>query len=275
MIAENNSDDNRPQCLSDLGLFGLPELSDRDFACVLLPDLDYDAQLIAVHNLLRRHKDSDQALTDEIRRIEEHARKTKGLRNEHLANEWLDRLHASVYQDAAHSMAAVGMLAPLMESIFYQAFQATRYHLSATVDPQRDHQRWQQPAEDQWDCHFVWKSGRRSTNLVEGILQLADAAELSPYLPNDLKFTLQALFEYRNKMFHYGFEWPIGERQRFATRIDTSGWPIDWFAKATMGGDPWIFYLTDTFTSHCMDAIGSIIEGIGAFAREKLGGERK
>ncbi len=274
MIAENNSANNRPQD-NYIEVMGLSELSDRDFACVLLPDLDYDAQLVAVRNLLRRHKDFDQTFTDEIRQIDQLARRTRGRRNEYLVDEWLDRLHASVYQDAAHSMAAVGMLAPLMESIFYQAFQAARHHFSATVDPPRDHQRWQQPSESQWNCHFVWKSGRRSTNLVEGILQLAEAVELSPYLPSDLKFTLQALFEYRNKMFHYGFEWPTEERQRFATRIDTSGWPIDWFAKATTGGEPWIFYLTDTFTSHCLDTIDSIIEGMGAFAREKLGGERK
>lgn len=253
----------------------MPKLSDRDLACVLLPDLDYDAQLLAVHNLLRRHKGFSQDFSDEIRLLEEHARQAKGLHNERLVDEWADRVHASVYQDAAHSMAAVGMLAPLIESIFYQAFQATRHHLSTTVNPASEHQRWQQPAEDQWDCHFVWKSGRRSTNLVEGILQLAEAVELSPYLPNDLRFTLQALFEYMNKMFHCGFEWPVEERQRFAARIDTSGWPADWFAKATTGEEPWIFYLTDTYTSHCLDTIDSIIVGMGAFAREKLSGNDK
>ena len=270
MLAENNPDDSLPQCLSDLGFSGLHELSDRDFACVLLPDLDYDAQLAAVRNLFRRHHEFDQTFTDDIRQIEQHARQAKGLRNERLVNEWIVRINASVYQMAAHSMAAVGMLAPLMESIFYQAFQAARLLLSATVNPECDHYRWQRPAEDQWDCHFVWKHGRRSTNLVEGIMQLSDAVELSPYLPNDLKFILQALFEYRNKMFHCGFEWPVLERHRFARRIDTSGWPIDWFAKTTIGGNPWIFCLTDTFTSHCLDAIECIIEGMGAFARDKL-----
>jgi len=275
MTAENDSDGNPIQRLSELGSFGIPELSDRDLACALLPDLDYEAQLLAVRNLLRCHKHFDKALSEEILQLEQHARQTKGLHNEHLVNEWVDHLHNSVYQDAAHSMAALGMLAPLMESIFYQAFQAIRHHLSAIVNPECNHQRWQQPAEDQWDCHFVWKSGRRSTNLVEGILQLAEAVELSPYLPSALKFTLQALFEYRNKMFHCGFEWPIEERQRFAMRIDASGWPADWFAKATTGGEPWIFYLTDTFALHCLDVIDSIIEGLGAFAREKLSREDK
>ena len=34
----------------------------------------------------------------------------------------VDHLHQSVFQDAAHSMAAVGMLAPFVESLFKQAF---------------------------------------------------------------------------------------------------------------------------------------------------------
>lgn len=262
MTAENDSNGNLDQGLSDL--------NDRDFAGVLLPDLDYEAQLLAIRNLLGHHKYSDKALREQILQLEQHARQTKGVYGEHLVNEWVDHIHKSIYQDAAHSMAAVGMLAPLMESIFYQSFHATRHHLSTLVNPGDNHQRWQQSVEDQWDCHFVWNNGRRSKNLVEGILQLAEAIKLSPYLPSDLKFVLQALFEYRNKMFHCGFEWPIEERQRFAMRIDGSRWPADWFTKATKGGEPWIFYFTDTFTMHCIDVIDNILEGLGAFVREKL-----
>jgi hypothetical protein len=40
--------------------FGLQHMDDRDMACVILPDLDYEAQLVAIADLLRRHKKDDE-----------------------------------------------------------------------------------------------------------------------------------------------------------------------------------------------------------------------
>ena len=259
-----------PAWLAAYGPGSLPELSDRDAACLLLPDLDYDAQLAAIHHILRRHRDADEALRQEIADIEATAQRTSGWRSERVVIEWTDRVHASVYQDAAHSMAAVGMLAPLVESIFNQAFQGIRRQFYSDAEPPTKHVRWQRPAEDRWDCHFVWSNGRRSANLVEGILQLADAVGVMPHLPEELRPTLQALFEYRNKMFHCGFEWPLDDRQRFTKRISDAGWPADWFATATSRGAPWVFYFTDTFIQRCIKTIEDVILAIGAFAKRRL-----
>ncbi len=52
----------------------------------------------------------DKELDREIKKIEEFAKNTKGRKNEYAVDEWVDRLHSSVYQSAAHSMSAVGML---------------------------------------------------------------------------------------------------------------------------------------------------------------------
>jgi hypothetical protein len=174
----------------------------------------------------------------------------------------------SVYQDAAHSMAAVGMLAPLIESIFCQSFDGLRRKIPApNIVPFNSHPRWQLSADGQWDCHLVWtKKGRRRTDIVEGILQLAEAIGLSTHLPGDLKATLQALFAYRNKMFHNGFEWPLLERERFQQRI--ADWPSDWFRMATSAHRPWTFYMTETFIDHCLLTIDSVLSGVGAFARK-------
>src|SRR5271166_6841873 len=101
-------------------------MDNRDAASLLLPDLDDHAQLIAIRNVLSRNRMANKELQDEINRIEEYARQTSGFRNERAVDEWIERLHGSVYQDAANSMAAVGMLAPLVESIFTQAFQSVR-----------------------------------------------------------------------------------------------------------------------------------------------------
>lgn len=131
------------------------DLSDRDYACVLLPDLDYEAQFDAIKDLLQRHMQADQLLSKEITEIEAHARKLSGIRNQQAVNEWVDRMHASVYQDAAHSMAAVGMLAPLVESIFHQAFLGIRVYYVSQSMHLPSHPRWQEAEKDEWDCHFV------------------------------------------------------------------------------------------------------------------------
>ena len=47
--------------------------------------------------------------------MESLARRTPG---EHAVNMWIEKVHQSIYQGAAHSMAAVGMIAPLVESVF-------------------------------------------------------------------------------------------------------------------------------------------------------------
>jgi len=167
-------------------------------------------------------------------------------------------------------MAAVGMLAPLTEAIFFRSFAGLRLrlHTEQTL-VLRPHPRWEWSTEHQWDCHYFHaQNGRPKKELVKGILELADAIGLSPYLPTTLQLTLQALFEYRNKMFHHGFEWPTSVRKAFNNRRTI--WPEDWFSVASSGHEPWIFYLTDTFITHCLTTIDDTVSGIGTFARIEL-----
>ena len=105
---------------------GIPEISDRDMACEVLPDLDYEAQLVAISDVLRQHDAVDKGTTAQIKEVEDYPRKSIGLRNERAVDGWVDLLHGSTYQEPAHSMAALGMLAPLIESLFYQAYQGIR-----------------------------------------------------------------------------------------------------------------------------------------------------
>lgn len=246
----------------DSGLGGIPA---RWMAGLVLRDLDYEAQLAAVRSLLRRNQEADKGLEKEIEEITRFAEHSSGLRNEQAVNELIGRYHDSVYQDAAHSMAAVGMLAPLFESLFTAAFHGIHEHFHARSHSD-SHCRWNQAESEAWDCHNFWSdSGRRSTNLVEGILQLADACALAQYLPSDFRKTLEALFTYRNKMFHNGFEWPRREREKFDTRM--SEWPSEWFAKATSGDAPWVFYMSDTFIEHCIATIGEVLAGLGQYCK--------
>jgi len=245
-------------------------MKERDMACMLLPDLDYDAQLVAIRHLIARHREADDTLASEIKQIDQWAQKCAASQNERAVDEWLELMHASTYQGAAHSMSAVGMLAPLTESIFYSTFQVMRKRLHNSQEGHTAHPRWIVPAEDQWDCHYYWDKGRRTTNLVMGIMQLADAVGMLPHLPTDLKPTLQALFEYRNKMFHCGFEWPIEEREQFQRRMTDAAWPTEWFAMATHDDKPWIFYATDAYVDHCLKTLDAVLTGIGVFCTRVL-----
>ncbi len=249
-----------------------------DWACTVLPNLDYESHLIAIRGLLSVHKNDGIKTTQDINEIGDFIKNTKGAREdyiEHLIDEQMYKFHCSVYQSAAHSMAAVGMLAPFLESIFYQSFFGIKNNFFSDNNHPNDHSRWEKATIDTWDCHFVWDKNHRRKDLVEGILQLSNAVGLKDFLPNDLNILLKVLFSYRNKMFHFGFEWPPEERKRFWNRIKNDNWPSGWLDAATSGGEPWIIYLSDDFILHCVESIEEIINGISRFVYKISGLEKR
>ncbi len=215
--------------MSAFGSFSdnMPELEPRDYLFSLKLDFDVDSQLIAIGGALQRNRKADEAQANEIKAIEEHARHLKGLRGEWAVDSWVDELHHSTYQSAAHSMSAVGMIAPLTETIFYQCFRGmgTQFFPDSQSDP--NHGRWSGPRALWWDCHSVLGDKKPEKDIARGIVQLAEAVGLLPKLPADLQQTLAALFGYRNSMFHNGLEWPLEERQKFAKRLADEQWPAD------------------------------------------------
>jgi hypothetical protein len=73
-------------------------------------------------------------------------------------------------------------------------------------------------------------------------MQLAKVIDLKKHLPDGLTKTIEALFDYRNFMFHNGFEWPKAQCEEFDEHIEKRDWQA-WFSKATRGDAPWIFYI--------------------------------
>ena len=144
----------------------------------------------------------------------------------------------SCYQDAAHSMAAVGMIAPLIESAFRAAFRSIENEL-----PRR--------------------------NLVRTIVKRVEEVGMKDYLPADLETTLSALFEYRNKMFHGGFEWSSEELKKFERMLEEDHRPHDWFSMATSDDEPWMFYMTPAFVDRCLEMAEGVIRGIEKFGLER------
>jgi hypothetical protein len=247
------------------------ELSDRDRAGLILDRADYEQQLTAITGLLARNKAADKQLELSGERIVAFIRKSSGSVQEHAIDESGENFYAMVYQGAAHSMAALGMIAPMYESMFFQAFQGIREVFRRTGVSLPAHARdGITKSDDFWDCHLVYSERAKyktRPDLVEGIVELADAIELT--LPDGLESLLQALFSYRNKMFHCGFEWPKNECLRFAKRIEEKNWE-GWFDRSEHGEEPWIFYMSDDFIKRCLEMIDKVLDAFGRYCKDRL-----
>ena len=92
------------------------------------------------------------------------------------------------------------------------------------------------PSRRKWPTNVVGSAPTAAW--TRGIVQLAEAIDLKKHLPDDLDRTLPILFEYRDKMFHCGLEWPDIDRKEFANLIAPRGWS-DCFTRTEPGSDPW------------------------------------
>ena len=243
------------------------EITNRDRALFLIGEYDLEAQLLAIRGLVKRNSESDKALAAEIKALDAEIRNHTDEYADYLQDSRIEHLHGSVFQDAAHSMSAVGMLAPFVESLFVAIFKGLRADWRR-VDGATD-ARAAAVHDDFWNPHYVFEGGRRRRNVVKGIGQLSESTGLAMYLPESLPKTLSALFEYRNKMFHNGFEWPMAEREKFESTIRQKRWPSEWFTQSTSGGKPWIIYMSSEFIQHCFTTIDQVLEGVGDYLGEK------
>ena len=243
---------------------GLEAITDQDIGEGVL-EPDFQSQLLAIRIILERNHEAEEKVSAEIKKLEAKIQERGG--NSWMVDHWVSHLHGSTFLDAAHSMAAVGLIAPLIESLFDRAFRYLKRAIGEPYSLESGHERWQ--LDDRWDHRYEWKRGRRRSGIAKGILQLAEAIDLKRHLPADLERTLSVLFAYRNKMFHCGLEWPDKDLKEFANLIDSKGW-TDCFTSAESGGDPWIFYMSREFTDHCLEIVDRTIEGIGARVRRVL-----
>ncbi|KQM36444.1 hypothetical protein [Sphingomonas sp. Leaf10] len=238
-------------------------MNDSDYAHYFFDDYDLEAQLIAIRGFLggaRKHENEENA---EIKALAQRARE---IGSERLVGMYTDSVHASVYSDAARSAAAVGVLAPFVENLFTGIFRGIGQQEDNYLGRDKDTKRSKLSRAHFWDPHFSFTSNEVRTNLIDGILQLADASKLAPRLPADTRKVLEALFEYRNGMLHSGFEWPPERRERFAERVRS--WNASWFISAQSGGKPWVWYMSDLFIIRVLAFIDEVIAAAGQHARE-------
>lgn len=231
-------------------------------------DFDPSCQIIAIRMLLERQEAHEEERDKTIQRLKESHCDYEAARL-YGEGKYIEMCGASIYEDAAHSMAAVGMMAPLLETVFAQCFHAFGQKYGQVLAKNNSHERLKKPNKKTWDCHCVLDGKSWSDNLVQGILQLSNATGLREHLPQNIDKVLAALFAYRNKMFHCGFEWPVAERESFARRIVDEGWPTEWFQRASHDEQPWIFYMSHAFVDECQMTFEKVIGAFCELVKQK------
>lgn len=193
-------------------------LSPRDHAMSLLRHTLLDQQLDAIKRVLRSHEEAREAEVYRLDVLDTDPRwgddDDGGL--ESLRDE---RFWQMTFQASAHSMAAVGMLAPLIESLFVSIFDG----LKGKIEFPTDHPRLKLRKRDFWNPQVYQGSKGARGDLLQGIGQLSDVTGLKPFLPTQTQTALEALFRYRNNMFHNGFEWPDDKVSTFSDA--SKKWP--------------------------------------------------
>lgn len=247
------------------------QFTDRDNGLYMLETMDLEPQLLAIRSLLARNRDVDRRLNDDIQDLDARARAAMGDQAEHYVDLWLDGLGRSVYQSAATSTAAVAMLAPLLEGFFVEIFKVLERRYSRLLPSDlakhrgvpTGHPAW-------WDARVYFGSKGERKDVALGIAQLARATGLSIYLAADHSEVLRAVFLYRNKMLHNGFEWPDADRASFKRELIARGWPGEWFTNASRANDPWVFYMEDALIDRCFALIDEALVGVGLYTRQLL-----
>ena len=237
-------------------------ISNRNGMPFLIHRCNREDHLSAIKDVIRRNRQADGHLAAQIENLGAEGRSSTGEFSDQLQDRRVNALHHSVFQSAAHSMSAVGMLAPFIESLFVSIFNELREN-QQEAGQTSDH-RTAIMDDCFWDPHFVFHRGSPRKDIVKGIEQLSVSTGLTKFLPDEYITILSALFAYRNRMFHHGFEWPMQERKKFDEAIRNNNW-TEWFEKSESGGKPWIFYMNDKFIKDCLTTADQVREGVAEF----------
>ena len=203
---------------------------------------EYRWQLHAIRSLLANLEQTENERTERISELERYASPGCAEPDEFVMDQRDFLVYFSNFQDAAHSMAAISMLAPLLEAVFRDFCSKINRPVPGNL-----------------------RSEGGIADYVSRVVR--EEKGVSPHFPEDLRPTLKAMFTYRNKMFHCGFEWPKPEIESFDKVRKT--WGDGWFEHSSFGGDPWMFYMSRAFVSHCVEAVDRIITGLDDFLNEK------
>lgn len=217
---------------------GLILNSDKDGQLSPFAKSDYHYQLVAIGALLNVADQAQEKLEEEIEQADTFARQSTGRANYDATDRWVELVHTSVFQESARSMAAVGMLAPLIESVLRAVFEYIKDPLPRS-------------------------------NIIDNVRKRVNRHNMEEYMPVNWKSILDPLFRYRNMMFHHGFEWPKGEAELFNKTLINKGWYDTHFYCATINDKPWVFYMTPGFIDRCFHLCVDLVDGLEQYCDDR------
>jgi hypothetical protein len=241
----------------------------RDFLSLIPTEFDLDRQLEIIQAIFHRNRKTSGETIKEIESIKEAANRLQGSAADQAVEDYGTMVYWAIYEDAAHGMSAIAMLAPLYERVLHGclALIGGTYHQQHLPNP--THVRWTGGSDYRWDCRYFWPGTKWKKDVYLGSKQLLEALDLLSVLPADFLPVYSVVVAYRNKMFHHGLEWPIAERKSFKGRIVSEGWSADWFSCSQSGNDPWMVSLTDQFVDRCIALLLALADLLGGYVRTK------
>lgn len=214
-----------------------------------LPDYTPRIQLNEIKGLLAELRTWSEKLNKKIEAVRKEGGDPNCLHNQ------------QVYREAAISMAAVGAIAPFIEGLLVHGFENLRAADPAVVGG-RTHHRWQAGSRNTWnpDYWFCPETNKPEKGIARGTIQLMEALEIRDRFPEGLNRILDALFKYRNTMFHNGTEWPVSKRGKFRKTVKDKEWK-SWFYFQEYGMDtPWLCYMTQEAIEKCLETAEALLE---------------
>ncbi|TBE02316.1 hypothetical protein [Rhizobium ruizarguesonis] len=244
-------------------------LDDRDYLYTLVHNIDWQAQLRAVRLMISRNRQAGEAFSKAIEDDAAEVRTYDGPHDDHWVNQHVDMIHESVYRDAAESMAAIGMIAPLVESTLGQSLAALGDMYDRNNISPGKQERWTraQKHKARWNCQFYYNDKKEEkNNIILGMPQLAGACGLDKFLSQEFMSWFEAMFTYRNSMFHGGFEWTVDRRELFEKSVEKNGWDR-FFSCSTTNGRPWIYYIKDEAIDALPTMVENMLDSLGRFTK--------
>lgn len=222
------------------GLFNFPPVDEELLASIcgshLIKDADFRSALVALDALVEGALgivDRQVQVIKESEDVIERARAHGSEAVDHAIGSLEDECQHHAFLDAAVTHACIGGLAPFFEGLFRTLLKGTR---------------------DQ----------RKGEGFIEWVYSvLEDAKEAAPFAPH--RNALDALFCFRNKALHNGYEFPVEDRARFMKAVESKKW-TNWFPCTTSGRpeamEVWIIYPSREFLRLCVqigwDCLNSI-----------------
>ena len=238
-------------------------ISREDAKSLIRDCIDLESQLIAIKVHLQRNKEFEKVTVEQIEAFEEEVRATIDGGQEfkkYIETRKADAMCVSKFLDATRSMSATSLLAPFVESLFVSIFIGIR---KLAWEENYNDPRKMAMQEQYWNPRVIIRNRGANRDIVKGIVELAESTNLHSHLPKKYEQKLEALFLYRNNMFHYGLEWPLDIHANFAKK--NSNWPKEWFIQSEDGDEPIVFYISEEFIAQCLNMVDNVLIGVGLY----------